>query len=68
MGSSNLTVAQSSNTSYQNPLNGSGTFTKSSTGTLTLTDVFPFTGGFSVTGGTLAISNIISAYTAYLRL
>ncbi len=64
MGSSNLTVAQSSTTSYQNPLNGSGNFIKSSTGTLTLTDVFPFTGGFSVTGGTLAISNIISA-TAY---
>jgi fibronectin-binding autotransporter adhesin len=61
IGDSQLTVAQSGNTSFGGDISGTGSLVKEGEGTLNLTGDSSYTGPTSVNGGTLAVNGSIAS-------
>ena len=64
LGSGALTVSQFTNGTYAGVISGSGTFTKSSYGILTLSGANTYSGATTISGGTLIVSGSLSNSTA----
>ena len=56
LGAANLTIAQSSNSTFAGAISGSGGLAKSGGGVLTLTGTHTFTGATAITGGQLRLN------------
>ncbi|MES2987735.1 MAG: autotransporter-associated beta strand repeat-containing protein [Pseudomonadota bacterium] len=66
LGNSELTVNQTTNTSFAGTISGDGGITKTGTGTLNLTGNSDYTGDTNVSGGTLKVNGSISESTVVM--
>jgi fibronectin-binding autotransporter adhesin len=64
LGAGALTVSQFTNGTYAGVISGSGSFTKSSYGILTLSGANTYSGATTISGGTLIVSGSLSNSTA----